>query len=214
MILGPEFFERSSIKVARDLIGCFLCRRVNNKTEKFLIVETESYEGREDLASHASRGETPRNEVMFGKPGVWYVYFTYGMHYMLNVVCGKTGHPGAVLIRGITHPSVPSLNLREGKGNLPNLVGPARLTKHLGIDKTFNGLEASKKSGLWIEDYTKLRGPDFAKATLDKRAKMYNLKNKLKIIKTPRIGVGYSGPIWSKKPYRFVLAGFETKRFK
>lgn len=174
------------MKVGPELLGCLLCRRQNGKVQKFLIVETESYEGKNDLASHASKGETKRNTVMFGPPGVWYVYFTYGMHYMLNIVCGRESHPAAVLIRGITHPKFEM-----------SLIGPARLTKKLLIDKTFNGKVASPKSDLWIESPS-------PKASTKKG----------KIIKTPRIGVDYSGPIWSKKLYRFVFEGFETKKFK
>jgi DNA-3-methyladenine glycosylase len=133
--IKSKFFERSAVKVARELIGCFLVRKLKNgKMERLKIVETEAYEGHSDKASHASRGETARNKVMFGEPGVWYIYFTYGMHYMLNIVCGPKGHPAAVLIRGV-------------KG----AIGPARLTKKLNIDKKFNGQPASKKTGLWIE---------------------------------------------------------------
>ena len=174
--LPRVFFNRSAVQVARDLIGCFLC----TPKGKFKIAETEAYEGVEDLASHAAKRKTKRNEVMFGKAGYWYVYFTYGMHYMLNIVCGSEGHPGAVLIRGAVSPT-------------KKLLGPAILTKALKINKKFNGLPALKKTGLWIKSE---RRPES------------------KILKTPRIGVAYSGPIWSQKKYRFVLKGFETKKFK
>lgn len=177
-MLTESFFNRSSVKVAKDLVGCFLC----TPTGKFRIVETESYEGPQDMASHASRGETERNKPMFGKAGVWYVYFTYGMHYMLNIVCGPSGFPSAVLIRGI-----------EGA------LGPARLTKKLGIDKRFNNRKMSKSLGLWIE-------------ARDQSGKVPRIP-KLKILRTPRIGVAYAGPVWSKKLYRFVAEGYETKKF-
>ncbi len=100
-----------------------------------MINETEAYDGFEDKASHAHRGQTPRNTPMFGKPAHIYVYFTYGIHWMLNLVCGKEAYPSAVLIRGAGE-----------------ISGPARLTKALGIDKTLSALPLSKKSGLWIED--------------------------------------------------------------
>lgn len=187
-MLNSKFFERNSANVANDLIGCVLAIRASGKIEKFKIVETEAYEGLKDKASHASRGMTERNKIMFGKPGVWYVYFTYGMHYMLNIVCGKKGHPAAVLIRGIS-----PFNL---KNQPQNLIGPARLTKKLKIDKKFNGKIANKKTGLWIE----LPAP---RSLAGQR-----------IIKTPRVGVSYAGPVWSKKLYRFVLSDFETKKFK
>ena len=89
----------------------------------------------DDKACHAHKGLTPRTKVMFGPAGYWYIYFTYGMHWLLNIVCRSEGYPAAVLIRGT------------------QLVkGPARLTKFLNIDKQLNGQPASRASGLWIED--------------------------------------------------------------
>jgi DNA-3-methyladenine glycosylase len=100
-----------------------------------MITETEAYDGLTDKGSHAHRGETVRNKPMFGPAGHWYVYFTYGMHWLVNVTTMREGHPSAVLIRGI-----------EGTS------GPARLTKFLKIDGTLSGEKAVKKTGLWIED--------------------------------------------------------------
>jgi DNA-3-methyladenine glycosylase len=171
-MLPINFFDRSSVLVAKDLLGKVLCRKVGKaQVKKFKIVETEAYEGLKDLASHASRGLTKRNAPMFEGPGTIYVYFTYGMHWMLNIVCGPAGHPSAVLIRGV-----------EG------ITGPARLTKHLGIDKSLNNRKLGKAAGLWIES------PPLKVSA-----------NQWKIIATPRIGVKYAGPIWSQKKWRFVL---------
>lgn len=192
MILNQEFFEQNAVEVARELIGYFLCRKTKSRTEKYMIVETEAYEGSRDKASHAHRGKTLRNSIMFGKPGVWYIYFTYGMHYMLNIVCGSKGHPAAVLIRGL-----------KSEDKNVNLIGPARLTRKLGIDKNFNGKKASPKNGLWIE-------PPSLKASADAKAMVDKAASRGKIKRTPRIGVAYAGPIWSKKPYRFVLKEFES----
>ena len=136
-ILKSEFFNRNSVLVARDLIGKFLIRKIGNNKVKYKIVETEAYEGFKDKASHAHIGQTKRNWPMFESPTTIYVYFTYGIHWMLNISCGKKGHPGAVLIRGI-----------EG------YIGPARLTKKLKIDKNLNGKTLGNKSGLWIESDT------------------------------------------------------------
>ena len=176
--LRSEFFDKKAPVVARDLLGKYLVRKIGNNVKKYRIVETEAYEGLLDKASHASRGETPRNKPMFGKPGTIYVYFTYGMHWMLNIVCDKVGHPAAVLIRGVE-----------------DCIGPGRLTKKLKINKDLNNKSLGKKSGLWIEEdkHTNIRMMRMKRMTTNK------------ILKTPRIGVNYAGPIWSKKLYRFVL---------
>lgn len=134
-VLDASFFERSAPVVALELLGKYLVCRAGMSEHAHLITEVEAYEGHDDRASHASKGKTPRTAVMFGPPGHWYVYLVYGMHEMLNVVTGPTGHPGAVLIRGV-----------EG------IEGPGRVTKRLGIDRRLNTLPATKKAGLWIED--------------------------------------------------------------
>lgn len=131
--LPPEFFARPTLEVAEDLLSCQLCRRVGNEIICRQIIETEAYDGPEDMASHAHRGMTPRSRVMFGPPGVWYVYLCYGVHWLLNVVTGPESYPAAVLIRGLSTPS-----------------GPGRLTRDLGIDGSLNQTPASPGSGLWI----------------------------------------------------------------
>ena len=132
--LEKKFFVRPTLTVAKDLLGKYLTIRADGKIQRFMITEVEAYDGFKDKASHASRGKTERNTPMFGEAGVWYVYFTYGMHYMLNIVTGPQNYPAAVLIRGV-----------EG------IYGPARITKALKIDKGFNNKIASPKIGLWIE---------------------------------------------------------------
>ncbi len=129
-----DFFNRPTVTVARDLIGCYLVRKRGDQIERYIIIETEAYDGPKDLACHAAKGRTTRTEVMFGPPGRWYVYFIYGIHWMLNVVTGPEGYPSAVLIRG-----------------LEEVSGPARLTKKLGITGVLHGKEASEENGLWIE---------------------------------------------------------------
>lgn len=132
--LPHSFFDRPTVRVARDLIGCMLVRKIGTKIEKYVITETEAYDGHNDLASHASRGMTERNAVMFGPAGYWYVYFIYGVHWMLNITTGPKGYPAAVLIRGIE-----------------KARGPGRLTKKIHITGALTKKAASKKSGLWIE---------------------------------------------------------------
>lgn len=168
--LPRSFFQRKTLRVAKELVGQYLVRKIENKIVREKITETEAYVGPHDLACHSSKGKTDRNAPMFAEAGTIYVYFTYGMHWMLNIVTEEKDFPAAVLIRGTE-----------------KISGPARLTKALKIDKRLNGKKLGKKSGLWFE---------------------YDLKienRKLKIIRTPRIGVAYAGSIWSKKPYRFVL---------
>lgn len=138
--LAREFFNRSTLLVANGLLGKFLVRRFRGQQLFLMITEVEAYDGFKDRASHASRGLTVRNQPMFSEAGKWYVYFTYGMHWMLNIVTQKKGYPAAVLIRAG----------RTEKGEL--IKGPARLAKYLRIDKRLNGQPASKKSGLWLED--------------------------------------------------------------
>jgi len=153
MLLRQSFYGRSSIAVAQDLLGCFLMRRMDGRTVKCKIVETEAYEGWRDKASHASRGKTPANAAMFGPPGQIYVYFTYGLHHMLNIVTGKTGYPSAVLIRAIEPIDSAIKIFQNSKFKIQNFFsGPARLTKTLKIDKSFNGKTIiGKPGGLWIE---------------------------------------------------------------
>lgn len=139
-VLKKKFFEsKNTVKIARSLIGKFLARRLKGKNKAYMITEVEAYDGFRDKASHAHRGRTKRNEIMFGHAGRWYVYFTYGMHWMLNIVTGPEDYPAAILIRGVQSAS-------------RQINGPARLTKAFKIDKYLNGKSADKKSGLWIEN--------------------------------------------------------------
>ncbi len=138
--LDSAFFNRDTLTVARELLGRVLVRKINGKTITLVVSEVEAYDGFGDKASHAHRGETKRNSVMFGPAGVFYIYLIYGFHWMLNIVTGAKRYPAAVLIRaGYTETG-------------EHINGPGRLTKYLKIDKGLNGLSVGKKSGLWIED--------------------------------------------------------------
>src|SRR4030043_497274 len=95
--LSRAFFARNTVTVARNLLGMRLVRIDNEQQITGLITETEAYCGEEDLACHARFGRTPRNEVMYGPPGHAYVYFTYGIHWLLNIVTEEVGTPGAAL---------------------------------------------------------------------------------------------------------------------
>ena len=144
-----------------------------------MITEVEVYDGPNDLASHASKGLTERTKVMFGPAGYWYVYLVYGMYRMLNIVTREKGYPAAILIRGIT-----ISNIR--KSDFLILDGPGKVTKYFQISKSFNGIKAAPKSGLWIED---------GGVTISKKL----------IAKNERVGVDYAGPFWAKKNWRFCM---------
>ena len=133
-VCDRAFFERPVLEVARDLLGCRLCRRLGDRTLRWQITETEAYDGPEDKACHAHKGRTGRTEVMFGPAGVWYVYLCYGVHWMLNIVTGPEDYPAAVLVRGAG-----------------SLHGPGRLTRVLAITNALNRRPATPANGLWIE---------------------------------------------------------------
>lgn len=136
LALPLEFFNRPADKVARDLLGKALVRRRGQTVTLHTVTETEAYIGPQDLASHSAGGRrTKRTEIMFGPGGRFYVYFVYGMHWMLNVVTGAAGYPAAVLIRGVD-----------------GLEGPARLTRALHITGALNGAPACEATGLWFAD--------------------------------------------------------------
>ena len=131
-ILQRAFYERSAEVVAQELLGKFL---VKGKMAR-MVTDVEAYDGTKDKACHARHGKTSRNAPMFGGGGVWYVYFVYGMHHMLNVVTRGSGEPAAVLIRGVGGAS-----------------GPGRVTKLFGITTALNSSSAAELDGLVIEDH-------------------------------------------------------------
>ena len=180
MVLTERFFNRPTLRVARELLGKYLVRRIGAKEISSQITEVEAYVGFHDGASHASRGRTKRNAIMFGAPGYWYVYFTYGMHWMLNIVTERKGYPAAILIRGVAAPE-----RGEPRQRREGISGPARVTKFFKIDKRFNGKPASRTTGLWIEDQGARIRPS-------------------KIKRAKRIGVGYAGQ-WRHKLWRFYV---------
>jgi DNA-3-methyladenine glycosylase len=166
-IVKDGFSGEDTAKIARSLLGKFLVRTGKGA---YMITEVEAYDGPRDKASHASRGRTERNEVMFREGGCIYIYLVYGMHNMLNIVTGPTGYPAAVLIRGI-----------DGR------AGPGKLTRFLGVDRSFNKRPLGKDIGLWIED----RGVSIEAGDIKKG---------------PRVGVDYAGPFWSARNFRFWLS--------
>jgi DNA-3-methyladenine glycosylase len=145
-ILPRSFYERETASVARNLLGRVISNRTPEGMASGIIVETEAYLGENDPGSHASIRKTPRNSVMFGRAGIAYVYFTYGMHYCFNAVAKPPGRAGAVLVRAIE--PLEGLNLmrsRRGREDLLDLAsGPAKLTQALGIGREHNGVDLTQ----------------------------------------------------------------------
>lgn len=135
-----SFLESDVVTVAQRLLGCSLLYTAEGCTVRMRIVETEAYH-QSDAASHSYKGRTPRTDVMFGPTGRLYVYFTYGMHYCMNVVTGPAGEGSAVLIRAVEPLS--GLDLlrrnRSGVADKQLVNGPAKICKALGITKVYNG---------------------------------------------------------------------------
>lgn len=151
--LNRKFYNRPTLKVAQELLGKYLVVEKDGNYVSGMIVETEAYVGPNDPASHAYRGMTPRNKIMFGEAGYAYVYFTYGMHHCLNFVTERKGFPAAVLIRALEPvDGIEIMKKRRQTGNLENLTsGPAKLCQALGIDKTLNGADLCSDT-IYVED--------------------------------------------------------------
>lgn len=199
-MLNQNFFSKPAPLIAKALLGKCLVRKIGNKKIRLVIAETEAYDGPKDKASHASRGKTERNKTMFEQAGCFYIYFTYGMHYMLNIVTGPKNYPAAVLIRGGIVCN--SNHLPLVACHMPHFInGPAKLTKFLKISKKFNGLKSIPKNKLWFEDCG--INLDFVKE-LEIRPKAPKNK-KFKVIAKKRVGVEYAGKTWANKKYNFSL---------
>lgn len=165
MILDEKFFHRDCLDVCPELVGKHICRKLDDGTVLSVrITETEAYRGEEDTACHASKGRTPRTELLYGKSGIIYVYLCYGMHWLMNVITGEEGTPQGILFRA---------------AEVYN--GPAKLTKHLKIDKSFNGESFCGNERIWIEDDG----------------------YKPEIITKPRVGIDYATPEYRDILWRF-----------
>jgi DNA-3-methyladenine glycosylase len=152
--LERAFYERHTVRVAKDLLGKVLVRGLRRTVLEGVIVEVEAYRGQDDPASHAYRGLTGRNRVMFGQPGHAYVYFTYGMHHCLNVTTEPTGQPGAVLIRAVQPTrGIEKMERQRGTQQVRNIAnGPAKLTEAFTVTKTLNGHDLTVGTKLFIAE--------------------------------------------------------------
>ncbi len=143
-LLPRAFFDRPATQVAPELLGCVFWSASPAGRVAVRLVEVEAYEGEADPASHAFRGQTARNAVMFGPPGHAYVYFTYGMHFCVNLVCGPDGRPSAVLLRAgqVIEGAALAAERRPGGHRDRDLArGPGRLCQALGIDRGLDGTD-------------------------------------------------------------------------
>ena len=181
--LPRGFYARDALAVAPGLLGRLLVREAPEGTVSGRIVEVEAYCGPADPASHAYRGPTRRNAVMFGPAGHLYVYFSYGLHHCANVVCEEEGSPGAVLLRAVEPvDGVPLMAARRGVSAVRALArGPGRLGQAFGLDLSLNGADLVA-GPVWIEGDPVLRG---------------------RVATSPRIGIAQA----ADRPWRFYEAG-------
>jgi DNA-3-methyladenine glycosylase len=191
--LERGFFARTTLDVARDLLGTLLVRQLDGDLTVGRIVETEAYCGPTDLASHARAGLTRRTAPMYGPVGHAYVYLVYGMHNCLNVVArSEELVAGAVLLRALEPvDGLAFMRARRGGTSDPDArlcSGPARLTQALAIDRRLDGHDLTAEVDLWLSAGEGLRQSEA-------------------IAVGPRVGVDYAGPDWAGRPWRFWLAG-------
>jgi DNA-3-methyladenine glycosylase len=171
-------FNQPTLQVARGLLGKFIVRRTGRSTIAAMITEVEAYKGPRDLAAHSAGGRrTARVEPLYGEGGTVYVYFIYGMHWMLNFAAAGKDSPEGVLIRGILAPQPDGWKY---------LAGPGRVTRFLQVDGTLKGADATSDKRIWLED----RGARIAIR---------------RIHHGPRVGVDYAGPYWASRPWRYWI---------
>ena len=188
--LPREFYNRSTLKVARELLGARLVQILNGQKLVGIITETEAYISEKDLACHAKAGRTPRTQIMYGPPGHAYVYFTYGNHWMLNVVTERENFPAAVLIRAIQ--PLEGIEIMSERRSGRDTFGPGKLTQAMGITKSENGVDlTAAASSLRIE----------AGITVP---------NSL-VTKGPRVGLNNTPEPWLSKPWRFLVKGWKIE---
>jgi len=182
--LKRDFYDRPTLNVAPAMLGKVLVHRVGDVELAGRIVEVEAYLGPEDLASHAARKTSKRARIMFGTPGIVYIYLIYGMHHCLNFVTERDGTAGAVLVRAI-EPIAGIEQMRLNRGpSIPDRSladGPGKLCQAMAINLTHNRTDACGET-IWLEDRGDRAGS---------------------ITETPRIGVDYAGE-WAEKLWRFT----------
>ncbi len=187
--LSRSFFNRDTLIIARELLGQRLVRLdKGNVRLSGLIIEAEAYIGTDDLGCHARVGRTPRNESMWGPPGHAYVYFTYGMHWMLNFVTERDGFPAAVLIRALIPLEGRQIMRRRRGGPSRKALtdGPAKICQALSIDRALNGCDLCQPSSpLFVEAQSRITDSY--------------------VTTGPRIGLNNVPEPWKSIPWRFRI---------
>jgi DNA-3-methyladenine glycosylase len=165
--LSRDFYIRDVLAAAPEVPGKNLVIRLSDGSlGSYKITDVEAYRGSEDIACHAFKGRTTRTEIMYHEGGRLYIYLIYGMYWMLNIVTGERNNPQAILIRGVEE-----------------FPGPGKLTKSLGIDRSYYGEDLITSDRIWLED----PGMSFS------------------IKCGPRIGIDYAGEYWKSRPWRYYL---------
>ena len=212
MLIPRKFFARPSVEVAPDLLGCVLEHETADGLVAVELTEVEAYAGRSDPASHAYRGKTARNAVMFGPPGHAYVYFTYGMHFCVNVVClGEEGSASAVLLRAgrvIAGEELACARRTRGTTAIAprDLArGPARLCQALGIDRSQNGADMVS-AGSPLRMLSGAGNPARSALLASGDETLIHPATPRRIVTGPRVGVSSAAEI----PWRFWYDGDPT----
>ncbi len=203
-LISRDFFARPSVQVAPDLLGCVLEHETAEGLVAVELTEVEAYAGQADPASHAYRGKTARNAVMFGPPGHAYVYFTYGMHFCVNLVCLGAGSASAVLLRAgrVTEGEELARARRAGRGpgrdqdgvrlaTRDLARGPARLCEALDIDRSLDGADVCA-AGSPLRVRREQAGPSTTARSAGR-----------KISSGPRVGIAAAAEL----PWRFWVEG-------
>ena len=170
-------FNAPTLRVARELLGKFIVRRGDGRELSAMITEVEAYKGPRDRASHAAGGRRTARVELFTDGGTMYVYFVYGMHWLLNFSTAGAGKPEGVLISAVQ---------ADASDEHGVIDGPGRVTRYLAIDKRLDGADATRSKELWLED----RG-----VRIPER----------RVRKGPRVGVDYAGPYWAARPWRYCV---------
>jgi len=178
--LTRKFYTQPTLEIAKALLGKYIVRRYRGKELVGKIIETEAYVGPQDKASHAYKGKiTLRNKAEYLKGGHIYIYLVYGMYWQLNISTFKEKKPECVLVRAI--------EVSGEKISLTN--GPGKLCQYLKLDKSFYGEDLTKSKRIWLEDRKEKIGS-------------------CQIVSTPRIGIDYAGPYWSRRKLRFLIKDY------